>query len=100
MKTFIESQFNYCPLVWMFHNRTIINKINRLHEWALRLVYKDEKLSFQELHDKDGAVNIHERNLQRLAVEMYKVKHKLSPLPMQEFFKDQPNIYDLRNNRC
>ena len=100
MKTFIESQFNYCPLVWMFHNRTINNKINRLHERALRLVYKDEKLSFQELLDKDGAVNIHERNLQRLAVEMYKVKHKLSPLPMQELFKDQPNIYDLRNNRC
>ena len=65
MKTFIESQFNYCPLVWMFHNRTINNKINRLHERALRLVYKDEKLSFQELLDKDGAVNIHERNLQR-----------------------------------
>ena len=72
MKTFIESQFNYCPLVWMFHNRTINNKINRLHERALRLVYKDDKLSFQELLDKDGAVKIHERNLQRLAVEMYK----------------------------
>ena len=83
----------------MFHNRTINNKINRLHERALRLVYKDEKLSFQDLLDKDGAVNIHERNLQRLVVEMYKVKHKLSPLPMQELFKDQPNKYDLRNNR-
>ena len=31
MKTFIESQFNYCPLIWMFHSRTINNKINRLH---------------------------------------------------------------------
>ena len=29
MKTFIESQFNYCPLVWMFHNRTLNNKINK-----------------------------------------------------------------------
>ena len=42
MKTFIETQFNYCPLMWMFHNRTINNKINRLHERALRIVYKDE----------------------------------------------------------
>ena len=32
MKTFTESQFNYCPLIWMFHSRTINNKINRLHE--------------------------------------------------------------------
>ena len=35
MKTFIISQFNYCPLTWMFHNRTLNNKINRLHERAL-----------------------------------------------------------------
>ena len=31
MKAFIESQFGYCPLVWMFHSRTLNNKINRLH---------------------------------------------------------------------
>ena len=34
MTTFIESQFNYCPLVWMFHSRTLNNKINQLHEMA------------------------------------------------------------------
>ena len=28
MKAFIESQFGYCPLVWMFHSRGINNKIN------------------------------------------------------------------------
>ena len=60
MKTFIESQFNYCPLVWMFHNRKINNKINRLHERALGIVYNDDKLSFQELLDRDGTVKIHE----------------------------------------
>ena len=38
MKTFIEAQFNYCTLVWMFHNRTMDNKINTLHERALRVV--------------------------------------------------------------
>ena len=37
MKTFITSQFNYCPLTWMFHNRTFNNKINRLHERTLRV---------------------------------------------------------------
>ena len=42
MTTFIKSQFNYCSLIWMFHNRTLNNKINKLHERALRLVYKNE----------------------------------------------------------
>ena len=49
MKTFIQSQFNYCPLVWMFHSRTLNNKINKLHERALRIVYKNESLTFDEL---------------------------------------------------
>ena len=41
MNAFIESQFSYCPLVWMFCSRTINNKINHIHERALRLVYLD-----------------------------------------------------------
>ena len=40
MKTFIQSQFNYCPLTWMSHNRTLNNKINRLHGMALGILYK------------------------------------------------------------
>ena len=36
MKAFIESQFGYCPLIWMFHSRTLNNRMNRLHERALR----------------------------------------------------------------
>ena len=37
LRAFIESQFSYCPLIWMFHSRTLNNKINQLHEKALRL---------------------------------------------------------------
>ena len=35
MKAFVESQFKYCPLTWMFHSREL-NKINRAHERVLR----------------------------------------------------------------
>ena len=41
LKTFIESQFSYCPLVWRFCSREINRKINYLHERALGLVYCD-----------------------------------------------------------
>ena len=43
LRAFIESQFSYCPLIWMFHSRTLNNKINRLHEKALRIVYGNYK---------------------------------------------------------
>ena len=39
MKPYVASQFGYCPLVWMFHSRSLNNKINSLHERALRITY-------------------------------------------------------------
>ena len=99
MKAFIESQFNYCPLVWMFHSRTMNNRINKLHERALRLVYKNSDLSFEELLCLDNSKTVHQRNLQRLAIEMYKVKNLIAPLPMQELFVPNNNPRGLRNRR-
>ena len=66
MNSFFTSQFNYCPLVWMCHNRTINNKINRLHEKYLRIVYNDNKSSFQELLGKDKGVQYISRMSKRL----------------------------------
>ena len=37
-KAFLDSQFNYCPLIWMFHSRKLNSKINNLQERALRIV--------------------------------------------------------------
>ena len=99
MKTFVQSQFNYCPLVWMFHNRTLNHKINKLHERALRIVYKNDKSTFQELLVKDESVTIHQRNLQRLAIEMFKIKNHLSPQPMQNLFTEKFYQHDLRKKR-
>ena len=42
MKAFVESQFGYCPLFWMFHSWGIINKINRIQERALRIIYNNK----------------------------------------------------------
>ena len=86
MKTFIESQFNYCPLIWMCHSRGLNTRINKLHERALRVVYKNDNLSFQQLLEKDKSFTVHERNLQKLAIEMYKVKHDLCPKAIKEIF--------------
>ena len=101
MKTFIESQFNYCPLIWMFYSRIINNKINRLHERPLRMiVYSDFKSSFEGLHMKGNSFSIHERNIQILAIEIYKFLHGLSPSFLNNaFHKNISNSYDLRSER-
>ena len=43
MKAFITSQFSHCPSVWMFHSRTLNNRINNIHERALRLTYEENQ---------------------------------------------------------
>ena len=95
INAFVESQFNYCRLVWMFHSRKLNNKINKLQERSLRIIYRDGTSSFEDLLKKDGSVTVHHRNIQTLAVEMFKVKNNLSPKIIQDLFKlrnDLPNI--------
>ena len=100
MNTFVKSQFNYCPLIWMFHNRTLNNKINKLHERALRIVYRDENLTFQDLLEKDNTITVHHTNLIKLPTEVYKAKNgHFPPLPMKDLFAYQESTYDLRYNR-
>ena len=77
MKSFIAGQFGYCPLVWMFHGRVLNRKINHLHECSLRIVYKDSISSFHELLQKDHSFTIHHRNIQSLAIKLYKTKETL-----------------------
>ena len=97
MRIFIESQFAYCPLVWMCCDKTSVNRINYLHERALRTVYKDNVLTFEKLLEKDNSVTIHVRNLRILATELYKTKDNLAAPIMHEIFERRNIQYNLRS---
>ena len=98
MNAFINSQFNYSPLVWMFHNRSSNNNINKIHERALRTVYEDSESTFEQLLRKDNTVCIHHRNIQALAIEIFKIKHGISPEIMKDVLQERSQPYNLRNN--
>ena len=97
MKAFFSSQFSYCPLVWMFHNRSLNTRINNLHERALRIVYRDNTSPFDSLLEKDNSIRIHHRNLQILATEIFKWKLGESPEIMNGIFELNNQPYNLRN---
>ena len=67
----------------MFQSRKLDNKINKLHERWLRIVYSDNPSSFEEFLETDNAVSVHHRNIQVLANELYKIVNGLSPEVMK-----------------
>ena len=98
MNAFFRSQLSYYPLVWMCHSRTLNNKINRFHERCLRIDYNDKLSSFQNLLDQDKSVSLHtRRNVQTLAIKMYKVSKGIAPKIFADIFSCNSRAnYDLR----
>ena len=95
MHVFILSPFSYCPLIWMFCDRQMNNRINKIHEKSLRLAYDDYESRFKTLLEKDNSTSIHHKNLQLLLTEMYKTLHNLSQSFMKEIFTERNTCYNL-----
>ena len=97
MKSFIISQFNYCPIIWMYCQRKSNNSINKIHERALRIAYNDYTSDFKTLLENDNTVTIHQRNIQALTLEIYKTLNNLNPTFMKEIFYLKEHHYNTRN---
>ena len=82
------SQFPYCPLTWIFHDRELNYKIDKLHERCLRLVHHGTTYSFKELLQKQFCL----KTPQVLATGMFGVYKGISPNIMTE---DSPLSYPL-----
>ena len=81
----------------MLHSRKLNSRVNKLHERALRIVYQDYASSFTEILEKDNSTAIHNRNIQLLATELFKIKNGLSPPFIKEIFvENAQHYYDLR----
>ena len=80
----------------MFHGRVLNRKINHLHERSLRIVYRGSISSFHEFLQKDHFFTIHHRNIQSLAIELYKIKENLSNEIMSSIFPPRLIKYNLR----
>ena len=79
-----NSLSQFCPSVWMLHSRRTNNKINRLQERALRIVYDDDVSTFDQLLAMDKSFCIHHQNIQRLLIEIYKALHDISGNSLKE----------------
>ena len=81
----------------MFSGRKSTNRINHLHERALRIVYNDNQSSFENLLGKDRSVSVHYRNIRSFATEIYKIKNNMSTSIMSELFEKRNLNYTLHS---
>ena len=96
--SFILSYFNYCPLVWMFCNKTTNNIIQKTQIRALRCLLNNFTLESKMVLNLTRQRTIHETNLSKLAMEMYKILNKISPLMLSNIFEFKNNNYNLRKS--
>ena len=82
----------------MFHSRKLNSRINNIHKRALRLVYQDYVSTFDDLLANDNSFKIHQKNLQKLGIEIFKVKKGIAPAIINNIFEFNDNPYSLRND--
>ena len=73
------SNFNYCPLIWMFCGKLPNQEIENIHRKALKLVSNNTNATYEELLLENGSISIHKRNLQLLMIEIYSCYNKMNP---------------------
>ena len=97
MNAFIFLQFGYCKLVWMFHSKKLINRINNIHESALRIVFRDYESTFTLLLKQNWSLFIYQKSLLILATEIFNTKNGLNPGIIEYVFKANNLTYNFPN---
>ena len=98
INSYFYSNFNYCPLVWMFSSAKSLNKVESLQKRALRFLYEDYVSSYEELLQKAGKETMKVNRLRSLCIEIYKLINNINPTYMNEIFKLRKISRAVRSN--
>ena len=96
-KSFIMSNFNYCPIVWMFTGKKSLDRIENIQKRALRFVLDDYRSSYHDLLIQTEVPGIKIMTLRLLAIEVFKCVNKLNPEYLNEMFTMKKCPYNFRD---
>ena len=98
IQSFVQANFNYCPLVWFYTSPESLRKIDRIQERALRILYDDYVSHVTVLLAKADKTTFLIKQHKNLAIEIFKTLNSLNPDYMKDIFVKNENPYDLRDN--
>ena len=92
---FVDSQFNYAPLLWMFCRKTLYSRIEKIHHKTLKVIYESND-TYGNLLLQSNTVSVLQRHLRFLVTEIYKSISQLNPEFMWSYFTHKGMPYNLR----
>ena len=93
----IKSQCSYCLLIWMLSSWQFNSLTNKVHERSLRPITNDENSNVETLLQNNKDITVHQRNLQILMAEVYKIVKNIAPVIMKNLFLFQENTHNIGN---
>ena len=97
-KSFIMSNFNYCPVIWMFTSKTSLSKLENIQKRALRFVLDDYQTGYPDLLQNANVPGIKIMVLRYLAIEVFKCVNEISPAYLNDMFTRKQYPYALRDS--
>ena len=94
--TFILSNFNYCPVVYTSFTKQNMSLMEKVQERALRFVVNDFSSPYSNILQTMGVPSITMSMIRKVAEQVFKVHHGMSPPLPPLFFQSAQTSYDLR----
>ena len=92
VKTFVLSQFNYCPLVWHFCKPRDTHKMEKIKERALRFIFGDYCTEYKYLLSIHGESTLYLKRVGTMTHEVvYKAIKGISPKYSKELLRFRTN---------
>ena len=96
--SFIMSNFSYSPLVWHFCGRRNNDKIEKIQERALRILYKDKTSSYEVLLRNADSTTVLTHRLRKVLLEVFKSIYGINIPVMNDIFEMRCTDYDMRRS--
>ena len=93
---FINNQFNYAPIIWMFCRKNQYLKIQKIHHKAIKVVFTSYD-AYDELLQMSSKITIHQKHLHALMCEVFKSLNSSNPEFMWSYFTFKNITCNIRN---
>ena len=94
--SFVAGNFNYCPLVWHICGATNNNKIEKIQERCLRIIYKDYESTIERWLEMSNTTSLVISRLRLILLEVYKSIKHLNPKCINGSYEEKSTSYSLR----